>query len=42
MRDIRNYSLLEHNTFGIDAMCGRFLEYASVDEAVEVAGMISS
>lgn len=42
MRDIRNYSLLEHNTFGIDAKCGRFLEYASVAEAVEVAGMISS
>lgn len=42
MRDIRNYSLLEHNTFGIDAKCGRFLEYASVGEAVEVAGMISS
>lgn len=42
MRDIRNYSLLEHNTFGIDAKCGRFLEYASVAEAVEVAGMLSS
>ena len=42
MRDIRNYSLLEHNTFGIDAKCSRFLEYASVAEAVEVAGMISS
>ena len=42
MRDIRNYSLLEHNTFGIDAKCGRFLEYASVAEGVEVAGMISS
>lgn len=42
MRDIRNYSLLEHNTFGIDAKCGRFLEYASVAEAVEVAGMIFS
>lgn len=25
-------SLLEHNTFGIDATCERFLEYASTDE----------
>ena len=29
MRDIKNYSLLEHNTFGIDAKCERFIEYAS-------------
>ncbi len=28
MKDIRNYSLLAHNTFGIDAKCSRFLEYA--------------
>ncbi len=33
MKDIRNYSLLKHNTFGIDASCKRFLEYASVNEA---------
>ena len=33
MKDIRNYSLLKHNTFGIDALCKRFLEYASVNEA---------
>ena len=25
-----DYSLLEHNTFGIDAKCRRFIEYASV------------
>jgi len=36
MKDIRNYSLLKHNTFGIDALCKRFLEYASVNEAKEV------
>ena len=33
MKDIRDYSLLAHNTFGIDAKCKRFLEYSSVEEA---------
>ena len=32
-----NYSLLHHNTFGIDVKCRRFLEYASVEEAQEIA-----
>lgn len=32
MKDIRNYSLKEHNTFGIDACCRRFIEFASVSE----------
>lgn len=32
MKDIRNYSLVAHNTFGIDAMCRRFIEFADVDE----------
>ena len=32
-----NYSLLHHNTFGIDAKCRRFLEYVSVEEAQEIA-----
>ena len=40
MRDERNYSLLRHNTFGIDARCRRFLEYISVDEAQAVARML--
>ena len=40
MKDIRNYSLLAHNTFGIDAKCGRFLEYASPDEARQVAQIL--
>ena len=38
----QNYSLLRHNTFGIDACCDRFLEYASKEEAVETAHMIAS
>lgn len=37
MKDILNCSLLAHNTFGIDARCNRFLEYASVEEAQQVA-----
>ena len=40
MKDVRNYSLLAHNTFGIDAKCGRFLEYTSEDEARQVAQIL--
>ena len=40
MRDINNYSLLEHNTFGIDAKCERFIEYASNEEAQMVAEVL--
>ena len=40
MRDIRNYSLLAHNTFGIDAKCSRFLEYEDEDEAEQVAKIL--
>ena len=40
MRDIRNYSLLQHNTFGIDARCSRFLEYGNEEEACEVAAIL--
>ena len=37
MKDLRDYSLKEHNTFGIDAKCSRFLEYDTIDEALEIA-----
>ena len=40
MRDIRNYSLKEHNTFGIDAKCSRFQEYESIEEAQTIAGIL--
>ena len=40
MKDIQNYSLLAHNTFGIDARCRRFLEYSDEAEAVEVARIL--
>ena len=40
MKDICNYSLKEHNTFGIDAKCSRVLEFEDDDEALEVAGIL--
>ena len=41
MKDIRNYSLLGHNTFGIAACCRRFVEYASVEEARQIVASLS-
>ena len=40
MRDIQNYSLLQHNTFGMDVSSRRFLEYESVEEAQQVATIL--
>lgn len=40
MIDISNYSLKPHNTFGIEASCRRFLEYATVEEAQQVAQIL--
>ena len=40
MVDQVNYSLLAHNTFGIDAKCRRFVEYSSVEEAQEIARLL--
>lgn len=40
MKDIQNYSLLAHNTFGINARCSRFLEYETTDEARLVARLL--
>ncbi len=40
MKDCTHYSLLEHNTFGIEACCTRFVEYGNEAEAREVAGML--
>ena len=42
MKDLRNYSLLSHNTFGIDVKCNRYLEYASTEEAVEIARILQA
>ncbi len=35
-----DYSLLAHNTFGIDVTCRRFVEYATIDEAIAVAALL--
>ena len=40
MRDFENYSLKEHNTFGIEAKCSRFLEFEDEQEAVDVASIL--
>ncbi len=36
MRDLRNYSLLYHNTFGIDVSCRRFVEFETKQELLTV------
>ena len=41
MKDIRHYSLLAHNTFGIDASCSRFLEFTSIEEAQKMVKMLT-
>lgn len=41
MKDLKDYSLLSHNTFGIDARCRRFLEYASVEDAQALVAQLS-
>ncbi len=41
MKDIQHYSLLAHNTFGIDARCSRFVEYGSIEEAKLVAQLLN-
>ena len=40
MRDLKDYSLKEHNTFGIDAKCSRFLEFENDQEAIEIARIL--
>ena len=40
MKDIKDYSLLQHNTFGMEARCSRFLEYESTEEACQVAAIL--
>lgn len=42
MKDFKDYSLLAHNTFGIEACCRRFLEYESVEEAQRIASLLTA
>ena len=32
MKDLRNYNLLSHNTFGIDVECKRFVSFETTEE----------
>ena len=41
MKDIRHYSLLAHNTFGIDVTCSRFLEFTTIEEAQKMVKMLT-
>ena len=40
MKDLRDYSLQAHNTFGLEARCSRFMEYASTEEACTIATVL--
>lgn len=42
MKDIRNYDLTKHNTFGIKAQCDRFIEFDSINELQELACRLST
>lgn len=42
MKELFDYNLLAHNTFGITARCRRFLEYETADEARLVAEKLSA
>ena len=42
MKEVLNYSLRDYNTFGIESRCQRFLEYATLEEACDVARSIQS
>ena len=40
MIDLRNYSLKHHNTFGMEAKASRFMEYANVEDAQQIAAVL--
>ena len=42
MKDLRDYSLLPHNTFGIDARCRRFLEIETDEEALRLPSLLTA
>lgn len=41
MKDLHDYSLKSHNTFGIDARCRRFVEFGSVDELMLILNALT-
>lgn len=42
MKDIFDYSLKQHNTFGIDVKCRRFIEFESVDELKHIISSLTA
>ncbi|MGN0281050.1 MAG: UDP-N-acetylmuramate dehydrogenase [Prevotella sp.] len=42
MKDVRNYNLLKHNTFGIEAHCRRFVEFDTIEELKELCCSLTS
>ncbi len=41
MKDLCDYSLRKHNTFGIEAKCRRYVEFSSIEEAALVARQLN-
>ena len=41
MKDIRDFQLLEYNTFGIEGKCRRFVEFDTVDELKSVLASLT-
>lgn len=41
MKDFYDFNLKEHNTFGIDVKCCRFIEFESVDELLQIVNSLT-
>lgn len=41
MKDLFDYSLKQHNTFGIDVKCKRFVEFESVDDLKQIISSLT-
>lgn len=41
MKDFYDFNLKEHNTFGIDVRCRRFIEFESVDELLQIVNSLT-
>lgn len=41
MKDLYDFNLKHHNTFGIDVKCRRFIEFESVDELLQVVASLT-
>ena len=42
MKDIANFNLKGHNTFGMDVACRRFIEFSSEDELISALNAIEA